>query len=156
MIRINYLLNIILLITIGIAHTKAQSVKDYPFSPIPFTSVSINDEFWGPRIKTNREVTIPDTFKKSEETGRIKNFAVAGGLEKGEFEGIFYNDSDVFKIIEGASYSLNINPDPKLKKYVDSVIFKIAAAQEEDGYLYTNRNIDPSSVHKDGIPGEDL
>lgn len=156
MIRINDLLNIILLITIGIAHTKAQSVKDYPFSPIPFTSVSINDEFWGPRIKTNREVTIPDTFKKSEETGRIKNFAVAGGLEKGEFEGIFYNDSDVFKIIEGASYSLNVNPDPKLKKYVDSVIFKIAAAQEEDGYLYTNRTIDPSSVHKDGIPGEDL
>lgn len=156
MIRINDLLNIILLITIGIPHTKAQSVKDYPFSPIPFTSVSINDEFWGPRIKTNREVTIPDTFKKSEETGRIKNFAVAGGLEKGEFEGIFYNDSDVFKIIEGASYSLNINPDPKLKKYVDSVIFKIAAAQEEDGYLYTNRTIDPSSVHKDGIPGEDL
>lgn len=156
MIRINNLLNIILLITIGIAHTKAQSVKDYPFSPIPFTSVSINDEFWGPRIKTNREVTIPDTFKKSEETGRIKNFAVAGGLEKGEFEGIFYNDSDVFKIIEGASYSLNVNPDPKLKKYVDSVIFKIAAAQEEDGYLYTNRTIDPSSVHKDGIPGEDL
>jgi DUF1680 family protein len=156
MIRINDLLNIILLITIGIAHTKAQSIKDYPFSPIPFTSVSINDEFWGPRIKTNREVTIPDTFKKSEETGRIKNFAVAGGLEKGEFEGIFYNDSDVFKIIEGASYSLNVNPDPKLKKYVDSVIFKIAAAQEEDGYLYTNRTIDPSSVHKDGIPGEDL
>lgn len=156
MIRINDLLNIILLITIGIPHTKAQSVKDYPFSPIPFTSVSINDEFWGPRIKTNREVTIPDTFKKSEETGRIKNFAVAGGLEKGEFEGIFYNDSDVFKIIEGASYSLNVNPDPKLKKYVDSVIFKIAAAQEEDGYLYTNRTIDPSSVHKDGIPGEDL
>lgn len=156
MIRINNLLNIILLITIGIPHTKAQSVKDYPFSPIPFTSVSINDEFWGPRIKTNREVTIPDTFKKSEETGRIKNFAVAGGLEKGEFEGIFYNDSDVFKIIEGASYSLNVNPDPKLKKYVDSVIFKIAAAQEEDGYLYTNRTIDPSSVHKDGIPGEDL
>jgi DUF1680 family protein len=156
MIRINNLLNIILLITIGIAHTKAQSIKDYPFSPIPFTSVSINDEFWGPRIKTNREVTIPDTFKKSEETGRIKNFAVAGGLEKGEFEGIFYNDSDVFKIIEGASYSLNVNPDPKLKKYVDSVIFKIAAAQEEDGYLYTNRTIDPSSVHKDGIPGEDL
>jgi DUF1680 family protein len=148
MIRINDLLNIILLITIGIAHTKAQSVKDYPFSPIPFTSVSINDEFWGPRIKTNREVTIPDTFKKSEETGRIKNFAVAGGLEKGEFEGIFYNDSDVFKIIEGASYSLNVNPDPKLKKYVDSVIFKIAAAQEEDGYLYTQRTINPSKVQQ--------
>lgn len=145
---------LILIITISISSVKAQRIKDYPFSPVPFTSVSINDEFWAPRINTNREVTIPDTFKKSEETGRIRNFAVAGGLEEGEFEGIFYNDSDVFKIVEGASYSLSVNPDPELKEYVDSVIFKIAAAQEEDGYLYTNRTIDPSSVHKEGIPGD--
>jgi len=153
--EINQIKNLILVIIIGIFKAEAQSFQDYPFTPVPFTKVSINDKFWAPRIVTNREVTIPDNFKKSEETGRIKNFAVAGGLEEGEFEGIYYNDSDVFKIIEGASYSLNINPDPKLKEYVDGVILKIAAAQEDDGYLYTNRTIDPSTVHKDGTPEGD-
>jgi len=122
------------------------SLKDYPIQPVPFTAVKIVDQFWAPRIKTNKEVTIPYTFKKSEETGRIRNFSIAGGLEEGEFEGIFFNDSDVFKIIEGASYTLMVEDDPELKKYLDDLIAKIAAAQEEDGYLYTNRTIDPSKA----------
>ncbi|MFK5973871.1 MAG: glycoside hydrolase family 127 protein [Flavobacteriaceae bacterium] len=126
---------------------NAQSVKnDYPITPVPFTKVKIIDSFWQPRIETNREVTLPYTFQKSEETGRISNFAKAGGLEEGTFEGIYFNDSDVFKIIEGASYSLQVNFDPELKKYLDELIIKIAAAQEEDGYLYTNRTIDPKNV----------
>ena len=128
MIRIQKIKLVVLIIMISLKEVNAQSVKDYPFVPVPFTKVYINDEFWGPRILTNRQVTIPDTFKKSEETGRIKNFAIAGGLEKGEHEGIFFNDSDVFKIIEGAGHSLNVNPDPKLKENVDRVITKIAAA----------------------------
>ena len=148
MIRIQKIKLVFLIIMISIIKVSAQSVKDYPFVPVPFTKVSINDEFWGPRILTNRQVTIPDTFEKSEETGRIKNFAIAGGLEEGEHEGIYFNDSDVFKIIEGAGYSLNVNPDPKLKEYVDGVIAKIAAAQEEDGYLYTQRTINPSKVQQ--------
>ena len=100
----------------NIIYCEAQVINDYPISPVSFTKVSIDDEFWKPRITTNNEVTIPDTFKKSEETGRIRNFAIAGGLEDGEFEGIFYDDSDVFKIIEGASYSLNQIPKQKLKE----------------------------------------
>tara|TARA_B100001059_G_scaffold31319_1_gene25366 strand:- start:1844 stop:3799 length:1956 start_codon:yes stop_codon:yes gene_type:complete len=148
MIRIQKIKLVFSIIMISIIKVSAQSVKDYPFVPVPFTKVSINDEFWGPRILTNRRVTIPDTFEKSEETGRIKNFAIAGGLEEGEHEGIYFNDSDVFKIIEGAGYSLNVNPDPKLKEYVDGVIAKIAAAQEEDGYLYTQRTINPSKVQQ--------
>lgn len=148
MIRIQKIKLVFSIIMISIIKVSAQSVKDYPFVPVSFTKVSINDEFWGPRILTNRGVTIPDTFEKSEETGRIKNFAIAGGLEEGEHEGIYFNDSDVFKIIEGAGYSLNVNPDPKLKEYVDGVIAKIAAAQEEDGYLYTQRTINPSKVQQ--------
>ena len=119
---------------------------DYPFKPVPFTSVMIKDDFWAPRLETNRKVTIPYDFEKCEETGRIRNFAIAGGLEQGEFEGIFYNDSDVFKVIEGACYSLQVHHDPTLKAYLDDLIKKIAAAQEEDGYLYTNRTIDPSKA----------
>ncbi len=67
-------------------------------------------------------------------------------IEEGEFEGIFFNDSDVFKILEGASYSLHVNPDPELKKNIDEVIYKIVSAQEKDGYLYTNRTINPKKA----------
>jgi DUF1680 family protein len=123
-----------------------SETMDYPIQPVPFTSVRVNDDFWAPRIKTNKEVTLPYTFKKSEETGRLTNFAIAGGMEEGEFEGIFFNDSDVFKIIEGASYTLQVEDDPELKRYLDNLIVKIAAAQEEDGYLYTNRTIDPEKA----------
>ncbi len=63
---------LILIITISISSVKAQRIKDYPFSPVPFTSVSINDEFWAPRINTNREVTIPDTFKKAKRQGELE------------------------------------------------------------------------------------
>ncbi|MCG8308897.1 MAG: glycoside hydrolase family 127 protein [Cytophagales bacterium] len=130
--------------------SSQPSEADYPIKPVPFTSVQINDDFWKPRLEVNREVTVPYTFQKSEETGRISNFAKAGGLEEGEFEGIYFNDSDVFKIIEGASYALQVHPDPELKKYLDDVIYKIAAAQEEDGYLYTNRTINPSKAADKG------
>ena len=122
---------------------KKEKYSDYPIYPVQFTDVKISDNFWEKRLDVNKEITIPATFKKSEETGRISNFAKAGGSEEGSFEGIFFNDSDVFKIIEGASYSLQVKPDPDLKKYLDDLIDKIASAQEEDGYLYTNRTINP-------------
>jgi len=127
-----------------------QQTRDYPIQPVPFTQVEILDGFWRPRFDINREMTIPYNFQKCEETGRISNFAKAGGLEKGEFEGIFFNDSDVFKVIEGASYSLQLNPDPGLEEYLDDVIAKIATAQEADGYLYTNRTIDPAKAADEG------
>ena len=94
----------------------------------------------------NREVTIPYVFSQCEETGRIDNFAIAGGLKKGKHTGERYNDSDVFKIIEGACYSLMETPDPDLRRYVDSLVTLIAAAQEDDGYLYTTRTIDPVNM----------
>ena len=147
-----------LLLTVSCQDKKPQTefaaahstILDYPIQPVPFTSVQIEDQFWTPRLETNRKVTLPYDFKKCEETGRIRNFAIAGGLEEGEFEGIFFNDSDVFKVIEGASYSLQVHDDPELKSYLDDLIFKIAAAQEEDGYLYTNRSIDPEKAADGG------
>jgi DUF1680 family protein len=120
--------------------------KDYPIKPVPFTAVKLADGFWAPRIETNRTVTIPAIFKKCEETGRIDNFAIAGGLLKGEYKGERYNDTDVYKTIEGASYSLMVHPDAALDAYLDGVIAKIAAAQEPDGYLYTPRTASPGKV----------
>jgi len=120
--------------------------KDYPITPVPFTAVKVADGFWAPRIETNRTITIPAIFRKCEETGRIDNFAIAGGLMKGEYKGERYNDTDVYKTIEGASYSLMVHPDPELERYLDGVIAKIAAAQEPDGYLYTPRTASPGQV----------
>ena len=119
---------------------------DYPITPVPFTGATFDDGFWLPRLTTNREVTIPYDFAKSEETGRIDNFAKAAGLMEGPHEGIFFNDSDVFKVVEGAAYSLQLHPDPELGAYLDDLIAKIAGAQEDDGYLYTARTIDPDAM----------
>ena len=121
----------------------AAPPKDYPIQPLPFTAVSVQDGFWRPRMETNRKVTVRYDFQKCEETGRIDNFAKAAGLMKGEFRGIPFDDSDVYKVIEGAAYSLALAPDPQLDKYLDELIAKIAAAQEPDGYLYTARRLLP-------------
>jgi len=130
-----------------LAPVHSQTPKaDYPIAPVPFTAVRLTDAFWAPRIETNRTVTIPAIFKKCEETGRIDNFAIAGGLLKGEYKGERYNDTDVYKTIEGASYSLMVRPDGALDRYLDGVIAKIAAAQEPDGYLYTPRTASPGKV----------
>lgn len=118
----------------------AQQVH-YRIANLPFTQVTITDAFWSPRLETNRTVTIRYDFQKCEDTGRISNFEKAAGWLEGDLEGIFFNDSDVFKVIEGAAYSLQEYPDPTLEQYLDEVIEKIAAAQEPDGYLYTARTI---------------
>ena len=126
--------------------THAQ-VKDYPIQPIPFTKVSLNDKFWLPRIEANRTVTIPTSFARCENTGRVKNFEMAA-TRTGSFCTKFpFDDTDIYKTIEGASYSLAVHPDPKLQAYVDSLITIVGKAQEPDGYLYTARTIDPLHPH---------
>ncbi|MGD0038484.1 MAG: beta-L-arabinofuranosidase domain-containing protein, partial [Bacteroidota bacterium] len=131
---------------IGILESRP---KDYPITPVPFTNVKVLDEFWAPRLKINKEVTIPIAFKMAEETGRIANFKIAGKLMKGKFRTQYpFDDSDIYKNIEAASYSLQIMPDSVLEAYVDKLITYIAAAQEPDGYLYTCRTIDPLHPHE--------
>lgn len=111
---------------------------DAPIQEVPFTQVHIEDQFWSPRIETNRTVSIPSAFKECEKNGRFDNFALAAGMIQGEHQGDFsFDDTDPYKVIEGASYSLAVKYDPKLDHYLDSVITIIAAAQEPDGYLTT-------------------
>jgi len=115
---------------------------------IPFTSVKLTDAFWAPRIKTNHEVTIPIAIEQSTVSGRIKNFEIAGGLCQGKFCSEYpFDDSDVYKIIEAASYSMQSTPDPKMEAIIDSLIYKVALAQEDDGYLYTIRTINGDNSH---------
>lgn len=132
---------VLLLSTSRATAQEAVPPRDYPVQPVPFTDVRIEGGFWGPRFETNRAVTLEANFRKCEETNRIANFARAGGLEEGPFTGIFYDDSDVFKVMEGAAYLLAQQHDPKLDAYLDDLIAKVAAAQEEDGYLYTARTL---------------
>ncbi len=122
--------------------TESDEKSDYPVQPVPFTSVRLTDNFWAPRVEKNAEVTIPIAFSYCESTGRVKNFDIAAGLDTGKFLTIYpFDDSDVYKIIEGASYSLQTRPDAGLEAYLDTLITKIGNAQEKDGYLYTNRTI---------------
>jgi len=91
-------------------------------------------------METNRTITIPHAFKKCEENSRLDNFAIAGNLIKGKHKGYYpFDDTDVYKTLEGASYALMLKKDPELEAYLDSVITLINAAQEDDGYLYTVR-----------------
>lgn len=133
--------------------TKAAS-GDYPIEPVAFTSVSMNDQFWQPRIKINHDVTIPIAIQHCETTGRVSNFMVAGKLKEGVFSSDApFDDSDVYKIIEGAAYSLQSHPDPVLEAKIDSLINYIELAQEPDGYLFTYRTIHPDKPH--GMSGRE-
>ncbi|HMH23914.1 MAG TPA: beta-L-arabinofuranosidase domain-containing protein [Puia sp.] len=121
--------------------------KDYGIQNVPFTNVRLTDNLWSGRIETNRTVTIPASFSRCESTGRVKNFTMAAE-KKGKFCTTYpFDDTDIYKTIEGASYSLSVHPDKALDRYVDSLITLIGKAQEPDGYLYTARTIDPLHPH---------
>lgn len=146
------------LAVLGAARTSTGPARgltrDYPVQPVPFTAVHLTDTFWVPKIETNRTVTIPFAFEQCERTGRVDLFERAATVLRGQPlenrnpPGYPFDDTDLYKVIEGASYTLSVHPDPKLDAYVDSLIAKIAAAQEPDGYLYTTRTIDPQNPHR--------
>jgi uncharacterized protein len=141
-------------IVLAMQLTYGQEARDYPVKPVPFTAVHFNDAFWAPRIEVNRTVTIPFAFEQCEKSGRVNNFLQAAAVLRGEtlpekkLPGYPFDDTDIYKVIEGASYTLSVHPDPKLEAYIDGLIEKIAAAQEKDGYLYPARTIDPANPHR--------
>ena len=132
--------------------TKPEHAE-YPINGVSFSDVQVNDIFWLPKIETNRKATIPASFQKCEETGRLENFLIAGGKMEGTVRGDMpFDDTDVYKIIEGASYSMTTIPDPKLDAYVDSLIDIIGIGQAEDGYLTTWKIIDPTHSPAEWCP----
>lgn len=117
-----------------------ENVQEVPFKMIEqvdFSHVKINDNFWSPRLKSHVTTTLPVCIDQIEnQTGRIRNFENAA-KGSGEHSGIFFDDSDVYKALEGMAYSLINNPDPALEKKADEWIDKFAAAQQPDGYINT-------------------
>ncbi len=121
--------------------------REYPVNPVPLNQVQLNDVFWKPRIDTNCRVTVPACFKKCEET-RIPNFMRAAKLKDGAYQGDPFDDSDLYKVAEGAAYCLASAPDPAARKYLDDLVALFGKAQQPDGYLYTSR-----IIHGDKAPG---
>ena len=120
--------------------TSKEDIKEQPLKmieQIDFSHVKINDNFWSPRLSNHVSATLPVCIDQIEnQTGRIRNFENAAKGE-GEHSGIFFDDSDVYKALEGMAYSLINNPDPELEKKADEWIDKFAAAQQPDGYINT-------------------
>lgn len=126
----------------------AARSQDYPVKPVPFTQVHLTDNFWEPKLQVNARVTIPYVLDKCRETGRIDNFLMAAGKKKtSKLTEFPFDDTDLYKVIEGASYSLQVNPDARLSAQLDTLIAIIGAAQEPDGYLYTFRTSHPGHPH---------
>ncbi len=129
---------------------------DYPIQPVPFTDVSFTRGLWHDRQEINNKVTLPFALGQCESSGRMKNFDLAAETMKRRAAGetAFQNkpptqypfdDSDVFKVLEGAAFCLSVRPDAALQKQVETLIARIAAAQEPDGYLYTWRTMHPDT-----------
>lgn len=120
--------------------TSKEDIKEQPLKmieQIDFSHVKINDNFWSPRLSKHVSATLPVCIDQIEnQTGRIRNLENAAKGE-GEHSGIFFDDSDVYKALEGMAYSLINNPDPELEKKADEWIDKFAAAQQPDGYINT-------------------
>ena len=136
-----YLQISILFLCLYTSNLFAQNL-DYPIIPVPFSKVKIQDNFWASKIETNHKVTIPIAYEQSLKTGRVDNFKIAGNLMEGHFCTEYpFDDTDIYKIIEAASYSIHTFPDRKMEEMMDTLIAFIAKAQEEDGYLYTTRTI---------------
>jgi DUF1680 family protein len=151
-----YLLSLIVLFSFScktIAQNKETKNSGYIITPVNIQNVKLTDAFWLPIIKRVQEKTIEYAIHKCEEEGRLDNFLIAGGKMKGEVKGQMpFDDTDVYKIIEGASNTLISEPNPKLEKLLDSLIDIIKVGQEKDGYLTTWRTINPAKPPAPWVP----
>lgn len=114
-----------------------------PWTAVPFTEVELLDDFWAPRMAINRDVTIPHLFEQNRVTGRVANFERAAGRADGLYDGRRFNDTDIYKALEAAAFALDREHDPELDAAVDELIELIAAAQQDDGYLFPALTVDP-------------
>ena len=122
--------------------TDTSKSEHARLKPVPLDAVRLTDSFWAPKRKVLREVTLPGQYALCESTGRIDNFRRAAGKIDKEFQGIYYNDSDVYKWLEAASWVLAEDSDPGLEHMVNTVIQEIGDAQDDNGYINTHFSVD--------------
>ncbi len=144
------------LLAFGLLFAACAHEPDSPsflLQAVSFERVKLTDSFWRPRLSTNRNVTIPHILRQNEETGRVDNFRKASGQVPGPYQGRRFNDTDIYKVIEAASYALAQDYDRALEAEIDELIALIESASEEDGYLFPARTIDPANPAP-GVGGE--
>lgn len=135
---------------------EATVKEGYPIEAINIRNVKLKDKFWLPIIERVQEKTIEFAIEKCNEEGRFDNFLIAGGQMEGTVKGAMpFDDTDVYKIIEGASNSLISAPNPQLETLLDSLVSIIKVGQEEDGYLTTWRTINPAKPPAEWVKVEE-
>ena len=112
--------------------------------PLPLTGMQVTDRFFAPRIDLVRTQMLPyqwealnDRLKDTEPSHCIENFRIAAGISRGEYHGMVFQDSDLYKWLEAVAYQLAVRPDPSLREAADSAIRLIGQAQTPEGYLNT-------------------
>ena len=135
---------LVAVLVVPVLGAQSSGPGDYPIQPVPLSQVKVTGGFWQAKLETNRTVTIPHILQENETTGRVDNLRKGAGLMPGDYSGRRFNDTDVYKIIEAASYTLVSHPDPALAKQIDALVEIIAKAQQPDGYLFPARTIDPA------------
>ena len=138
----------------NVVQNKTSVLKaGYEIEPVNIQNVKLTDSFWLPIIKRVQEVTIEYAIKKCDEEGRFENFLIAGKQKTGTTRGDMpFDDTDVYKIIEGASNTLISAPNPKLERVLDSMIAIVKIGQEPDGYITTWRTINPAKPPAPWVP----
>lgn len=129
-------IGLLIVLAAPVAHA-VEPARDYPITAVRPDHVEITDGFWHHRLDTHFQTTLDHVLNECEKTGRIDNFRIAAGSKKGEHQGAFFNDSDVYKIIEGMANSLNGPMKPEQRKFLDDFIDLLKKSQMEDGYLFT-------------------
>ena len=135
---------LIVIVAVSALLAAQPRTAEYPIRPVPLDQVQVTGGFWRPRLETNRTITIPHILQQNETTGRVDNLRRGARKLAGEYQGRRFNDTDVYKIIEAAAYTLVSHPDPALSKKLDELIELIAASQQPDGYLFPARTINPA------------
>ena len=138
-----------LLLLCGLLAAGAAVAADYPIRNAEMSAVRVTHGFWFDRLETNRTATLESNWRKCHETPRIANFTNAANRAIGTFGGIPFDDSDVYKVMEGTAYILATHPDPRLQGYQNWLVGEIAKAQEPDGYLYTARTLGFDKLNAD-------
>lgn len=133
-----------LIVTVTALLVAQSRTAEYSIRPVPLDQVQVTGGFWRPRLETNRTITIPHILQQNETTGRVDNLRRGAKKLAGEYQGRRFNDTDVYKVIEAAAYTLVSHPDPALSKRLDELIDLIAASQQPDGYVFPARTINPA------------
>ncbi|MCA9240791.1 MAG: glycoside hydrolase family 127 protein, partial [Planctomycetales bacterium] len=131
---------------LAVCYTERSHGEGYRVRAVEFDQVRLTDDFWLPRLLTQRRVLIPYSFQQTHEA--LEDIEAAAKLLAGNPldnppPPHRFRTSDLFKVMEGAAYLLAVQRDPELERQMDRIIATIAGSQEPDGYLNATRTLYP-------------